>query len=112
DKSESSDASSEGKNEKRFWEKLNANHPLIFHLEWLLGLMLTYFSVKTMNFALLTISSCLILSPLVARYEWGNKVMSWLVSLPLLFVLLAFGSMGTGFLGINGFSLYFLAMHF
>lgn len=112
DKSDSSDASSEGKNEKRFWEKLNANHPLIFHLEWLLGVLLTYFSVKTMNFALLTISSCLILSPLVARYEWGNKAISCLVSLPLLFVLLAFGSMGTGFLGINGFSLYFLAMHF
>ena len=91
---------------------LNANHPMVFHLEWLLGLILTYFSFKTMNFALLTISSCLILSPVIARYGWDSKAVSFLVSLPLFFVVLAFGCMGMGFLGIQGFSLYFLAFHF
>jgi len=96
----------------RFWERLNSNHPFVFHFEWLLGLILTYFSLKTLNFALLTISSCLILSPLIARYGWSNKAISILVSMPLLFVLLAFSTMGMGFLGIQGFSLYFIAFHF
>jgi cellulose synthase/poly-beta-1,6-N-acetylglucosamine synthase-like glycosyltransferase len=92
--------------------QLNANHPLVFHLEWFLGIILTYFSLVTLNFALLTISSCLILSPVIARYGWDNKAVSFFVSIPLFFVLLAFGSMGLGFLGIQGFSLYFLALHF
>ncbi|MBA4368070.1 MAG: hypothetical protein C0403_10595 [Desulfobacterium sp.] len=96
----------------RSLKQLNSNHPLIFHLEWLLGLTLTYFSFKTMNFALLTISSCLILSPVIARFGWDSKAVSVLVTIPLFFVLLAFGCMGMGFLGIQGFSLYFLAFHF
>lgn len=95
-----------------FFRQLNANHPMVFHFEWLLGLTLTYFSLKTMNFALLTISSCLILSPVIARCRWDSKTVSFLVSIPLFFVLLAFGCMGMGFLGIQGFSLYFLAFHF
>ena len=93
-------------------KQLNSNHPLIFHLEWFLGLVLTYFSLITMNFALLTISSCLILSPVIARCRWERKAVSFLVSIPLFFVVLAFGCMGMGFLGIQGFSLYFLAFHF
>lgn len=93
-------------------KQLNSNHPLIFHLEWLLGLILTYFSLKTMNFALLTISSCLILSPVIAHCKWERKAVSFLVSIPLFFVVLAFGCVGMGFLGIQGFSLYFLALHF
>lgn len=92
--------------------QISANHPLVFHCEWILGLIITYFSLMTMNLALLTISSCLILSPVIARFGWENKAVSFLVSLPLLFVLLTFGSMGMGFLGIQGFSLYFLAFHF
>ncbi|OGW12627.1 MAG: hypothetical protein A3G93_13310 [Nitrospinae bacterium RIFCSPLOWO2_12_FULL_45_22] len=95
-----------------FWESLNSNHSLVFHLEWALGLLLTYFSLMTMNFALLTVASCLILSPLVAHYGWENRAISFFISLPLLFVLLAFGSMGIGFLGIQGLSLFFLALHF
>ena len=96
----------------RFWDRLNSNHPLVFHLEWLLGLILVYLSLKTLNFALLTISSCLIFSPLIARYGWENRTISLLVCLPLFFVLLAFGSMGMGFMGIQGFSLCFLSLHF
>jgi cellulose synthase/poly-beta-1,6-N-acetylglucosamine synthase-like glycosyltransferase len=111
DKTDGSTASEVSKN-SGFLKLLNSNHPLIFHLEWLLGLILTYFSFKTMNFALLTISSCLILSPIIARCRWEGKAVSFLVSIPLFFVILAFGCMGMGFLGIQGFSLYFLALHF
>ncbi|MFH1702233.1 MAG: glycosyltransferase family 2 protein [Nitrospirota bacterium] len=103
---------SNAKGKSAFWNRLHANHSLIFHLEWLLGLVLVLFSIKTMNFALLTIASCLIISPLIARYGWENRVISSLVSLPLFFVLLAFGGIGTGFLGIQGFSLCFLSLHF
>jgi cellulose synthase/poly-beta-1,6-N-acetylglucosamine synthase-like glycosyltransferase len=95
-----------------FIGRLTSNHPLVFHLEWILGLILTYFALKTLNFALLTISSCLILSPVIARYGWERRSVSVLVSLPLLFVLLTFGSMGMGILGVQGFSLFFLTMHF
>jgi cellulose synthase/poly-beta-1,6-N-acetylglucosamine synthase-like glycosyltransferase len=95
-----------------FIARLHANHPLVFHLEWIFGLTLTYFCFMTMNFALLTIASCLVLSPLIARYGWDNRTLSILASLPLFFVLMAFGSMGLGFIGIQGFSLHFLALHF
>jgi cellulose synthase/poly-beta-1,6-N-acetylglucosamine synthase-like glycosyltransferase len=111
DKTDDSIASKQSKS-NGFLKQLNSNHPLIFHLEWLVGLALTYFSLKTMNFALLTISSCLILSPVIARCRWERKSVSFLVSIPLFFVFLAFGCMGMGFLGIQGFSLYFLAFHF
>jgi cellulose synthase/poly-beta-1,6-N-acetylglucosamine synthase-like glycosyltransferase len=96
----------------RFWDRLNSNHSLVFHLEWILGLILMYFSVKTFNFALLTISSCLILSPLIARFGWEKRILYFLVSLPLLFALFSFGSMGMGFLGIQALSLCFLTLHF
>lgn len=95
-----------------FWDRLNSNHPLVYHMEWLLGLLFTYFAFKTSNFALLTISSCLVLSPLIARYGWDSKVLSFLVLLPLAFVLLAFSSMGMGFLGIQGLLFCFLSLHF
>ncbi len=95
-----------------FWGRLNSNHPLIFNFEWLLGLILTYFSLKTLNFALLTISSCLVLSPLISRYGWESRLVSPLVSLPLFFVLLAIGSMGMGFMGVQGFSLFLFSLHF
>jgi membrane glycosyltransferase len=92
--------------------QIHANHPLVFHCEWILGLILTYLSLMTMNIALLTISTCLILSPIVARFGWEQKAVSFLVFLPLLFVFLTFSGIGLGFLGIQGFSLYFLAFHF
>ena len=99
-------------NSGRFRESLHSNHWCVFHVEWLLGLFLTYLAIKTMNFALLTISTCLIISPLVARFGWENRGIALLVSIPLLFVLLAFGSMGMGFLGMQGFSLFFITCHF
>lgn len=92
--------------------RLHTNRPVVFGIEFALGVTLTYLSLMTVNFALLTISSCLLLSPLVARYGWDNRAISVLVSLPLAFVLLAFGSMGMGFLGMQGFGLFFLALHF
>lgn len=93
-------------------KQLHANNPLIFHCEWILGLILSYFSLVTKNFALLTISSCLILSPMIVRYKWENRAVSFLVSLPLFFVLLTFSGIGLGFMGIQGFSLCFLTFHF
>lgn len=97
---------------KSFWDQINSNHPLVFKMEFMLGLSLTYFSFKTMNFALLSISSCLILSSVIARYGWENRIVSALVVFPLFFVLLTFSSAGLGFLGMQGFSLSFLSLHF
>jgi hypothetical protein len=94
------------------WDRLHANHPLVYSLELITGIGLTCLSLKTLNFPLLTISFCLILSPLVARYGWNNRILSFLVILPLFFILLAFGNMGVSFLGIQGFSLFFFALHF
>ena len=93
-------------------ERLHANHFLIFYFEWILGIIFTYFAIKTMNFGLLTISLCLLISPLISRYGWNNRAVSTLVSLPLFFVLLTFGSIGMGYLGMQGFSLCLLTMHF
>jgi len=90
----------------------NANHPWVFKIETLLGLALTYLSFMTVNFALLSISTCLLLSPVVARVGWDGRLVSVLVTLPLAFALLAFASMGVGFMGMQGFSLFFLALHF
>lgn len=92
--------------------QVDANHRWVFHAEWISGAALTYLSLMTMNFALLTISAALMLSPLIARLGWENRFVSIATYIPLFFVLLAFGSTGLGFLGIQGFSIYFLAFHF
>ena len=93
-------------------ERLHGNHPLVFHFERLLGLLLAYSSFVTTNFALLTIALSLVLSPLLARFGWEQRPIAFLASLPLLFVVLAFGSMGLGFVGIQGFTMPFFALHF
>ena len=101
-----------GSSSEGFWQRINANHPLVFRLEWLLGTALACASLITLNFALLTIASCLILSPLLGRYGWENRAISALVSLPLLFVPLAFAGMGLGLLGMQGFSMYYITLQF
>ena len=91
---------------------MHTNHALLFHMEFWLGALMTYMSLMTMNFALLGISTCLMLSPFVSRYGWDDKTIAFLVTMPLFLVLLAVTGMGMGFLGLQGFSLYFLALHF
>jgi cellulose synthase/poly-beta-1,6-N-acetylglucosamine synthase-like glycosyltransferase len=89
-----------------------SNHAFAYRAEWLLGLILVYCSISTLNFALLTIASALILSPLLERFGWENRTVSFLASAPLIFVLFAFSGMGAGLIGLQGFSMNLLALHF
>ena len=95
-----------------FLDRLNANHPLVMGMEFGLGLILTYLAVMTMNFALLGISICLLLSYVVFHVGWENRLLRKVMFLPLSLVLLVFLSMGFDIVGLQGVSLFFLAVHF
>lgn len=96
----------------RLVERINANHPLVIGLEFTMGLVLVYLAAMTMNFALLGIATCLLLSSVIFYFGWENKLLRRIMFLPLSLVLLVFASMGFDIVGIQGFSMYFLAVHF
>lgn len=89
-----------------------SNHPAVFRLEWLLGLALACCALVTVNVALLTIASVLVVSPLLGRLGWEHRGVSVLLWVPLLFVVIAFAGAGAGLLGLQGLTLQLLTVHF
>lgn len=95
-----------------FLDRINANHPLIMGMEFGLGLVLTYFAIMTMNFALLGISFCLLMSFMVFYYGWENRLLRAIIFIPLSLIVFVFLSLGFDVVGVQGVSLFFLAVHF
>lgn len=101
------------RDQDRVWTSVfTANHSLVFHLEWILGFILAYFSVATRNLILLTIASALTFSPMIRLYGWESRSVGLIVSTPLLFTVLAIAESGFGVIGLQGFSLQFVTVHF
>ena len=70
-----------------FLQRLGPDSPLVTALEIVLGLVLAYIGIATASLVLLGVASVLLMSPMVRRCGWHNKVISVAVYLPLALVI-------------------------
>lgn len=72
---------------KCFLQRLGVDSPLVTALDIGTGLILGYVGILTGSLVLLGVASVLLMSPLVRRYGWHNRVISVAVYLPLALVI-------------------------
>ena len=106
------DNSGEG-GEKRSWlEGLNYKHRLVRIIELILGLLFTYVCLRTFNLCILAFSLSLVLGYFIYNYGWENKILSYLIYLPFLFIVSSMVLLGSNLMGMQGIFLFFFAIHF
>ncbi len=85
-------------------EGLSADSPLVIAIEIGMGLALGWVGLSTGSLVFLGIALTLILSPMIRRMGWGNRVMAGLVFLPPLLVVV--GLLGSSCWAIGAQSQY------
>jgi len=72
---------------RRFLQRLGADCRLVIALDVVLGLILGYVGIITSGLVLIGIALVLLMSPVIRRYGWHNRVISVAVYLPLALVI-------------------------